>query len=1585
MVVVKEDDWKSATDPEFWAEAEEDPSASASAAAADAERDQRSAAASILRVLGDHRAPEGAPWTHLVACNDQLTWRARVTQAMDAAALYERCSEAYASNGVSVLERRLSGMLRLSVEVVLRCVPGADDTALLVHIARGFAAVWWFPEDERAEAYRRHRLACLVLREDLPAGDRGREGHLSRVWLHWPGLVVGRDQAGVAHLHVPPDLQSLLVPDGDVRAIRMRGLGTHEPMYGTPCAPDEALGLPSCCMLVRMVIDGDGQAHRNWAQWCACESQSLAAAHWCIGQGHRWNAMSATQAAHMVGLLASINPLGAPLMVRQSGDGRRAAVAGGAAIPEEQRELHDWLVMAVVALCDAAARLSAEELRRVGALLYVASGGADWGLAVWMILWGGVATGSNDSTDAVVDAVMEVDRDAKEGDHDQPPVAMRYCHHRSVPVGRQSELLGEWWALREVETAMDPQSLMLELLRDRLPPAQVRVFLDSVRAADHLERAHAVPHASAAEHVLRTMGSLTHRDLARFLHQELRCHVACVSAAGVRSGGNWYVYRPSQHRWAFDPDGTEVLRLCVRVLDREVRNLRRIVHAEASAPATAEREVRPPSGPAAGGANAGRTGSTGGGSAAGGGGGSAALAFLVNFPGDARTQMDLARTLLVHLDTVVGDVRWMHSLVRALAECCHREGFGERLDTRHPHLIPFSNGVLDLDARRLRPGRASDLVMRGPAYAWEDYGADDITLRELERMLCRIFPDTTLRDFFLRVGASILRRRNRYKHFYIFTGNTNGGKSLLLSLLKQALGPLCGQMAIAALTSREADPSGHTDYLARTHGLALVLCHEPDSGSQCLLGERIKVMTSDTDDLTVREIYGRTRDMPITWKLALVCNTPPAYQTLDAAVLARTKYVPFESSFVAPGQCAATIDGQYQQRRFPMRDIPLGEQQQLARRLMAALWAAHCANGMHRQDYCLETPPRVLMEADRHLSELQALRGYLASFLRPCSSWPNGVLSDRMHTVALGAARTIVSRHREWLAANADRFAAACPPAWEELSDGHGDRDPAVVGSPGWVRVQSVHLLRATLLQTDRNAFTGMERIADVQKAIKEGNTLCVYTDYMREVYHEHITFRVSYIDLRGVVHHFHRHQQQQRTHPGRGALHNNANTLPSARREAGAFGDPDNDAPVPAPSTPAPTPAPSTPASAPVPAPLSAGQRLLQRKQQEEQLRKQHEEELRKHYEERLQRQEERLRQQRAREQQQQQQQQQNGISLHTRMRLDPTLVIALAAETARCDIDHSHFVFGHVLLGNAGPMCDNNDSTHLMLDRALIRLNRDWFRRFRTPMPYPAVVDPAEMLESINRVSSFIDDRATQEAVRAARKQRLDAVRATVAAAMAADPGETEAQHAARVERRAREVSGLHPIDDTWYLPLDLEACDETLWGCDRIAAGAEGGAEEGDTPLPAPDWIRLRICDKPGTYSLFPTIATFPARFAVNYHQPMVPPPAWTMPDAVAATDVTPQSVANPHDANTAQMLLNAWNVFRGAKQREAANSSRILRDEYGYTGVGKHPAMVPAPDAHPVVRRRVAAENRLDWYLGEDSELSLDAVDSAASGR
>lgn len=245
------------------------------------------------------------------------------------------------------------------------------------------------------------------------------------------------------------------------------------------------------------------------------------------------------------------------------------------------------------------------------------------------------------------------------------------------------------------------------------------------------------------------------------------------------------------------------------------------------------------------------------------------LSFMVNFPLYRANPGALHRAAVVHLDSAINDMRQIQSVLRALALLVLREDFAGRLDVENENVIPFANGVLDVQHLVLRPGRPEDLVMRGPTYAWRDYPAGDASVVELEHILTTLFPDRSIRDFMLDVGASLLRKRNRHKHFYILTGNTNGGKSLYLSLLKHAFGTLYGVLPLAALTGRQGDPSSHNDYLARTQGFCLCVANEPDSATQHIYPDAAKVLTSDSDRIIVRELYGSSREMVITTRGAL--------------------------------------------------------------------------------------------------------------------------------------------------------------------------------------------------------------------------------------------------------------------------------------------------------------------------------------------------------------------------------------------------------------------------------------------------------------------------------------------------------------------------------------------------------------------------------------------------------------------------------------------------------------------------------------------------------------------------------------------
>ena len=139
---------------------------------------------------------------------------------------------------------------------------------------------------------------------------------------------------------------------------------------------------------------------------------------------------------------------------------------------------------------------------------------------------------------------------------------------------------------------------------------------------------------------------------------------------------------------------------------------------------------------------------------------------------DTREQLNTDKRSLV-----MGDVRHTQSVVRYLGKLMTNRSFPDQLDVRYDCLIPFANAVLDLDRLCLRNGRPDDMIMRGPTYPWVDYAATDPDTEELERMLSQTFTDNEVLQFFLQLGGTLLRRRNRFKHFYVFTGawGTFGG------------------------------------------------------------------------------------------------------------------------------------------------------------------------------------------------------------------------------------------------------------------------------------------------------------------------------------------------------------------------------------------------------------------------------------------------------------------------------------------------------------------------------------------------------------------------------------------------------------------------------------------------------------------------------------------------------------------------------------------------------------------------------------------------------------------------------------------
>ena len=442
----------------------------------------------------------------------------------------------------------------------------------------------------------------------------------------------------------------------------------------------------------------------------------------------------------------------------------------------------------------------------------------------------------------------------------------------------------------------------------------------------------------------RMYGTLTHLDIANYIYIHIRGKAV---STGNQRYSTWYVFDERQHRWVYDPSGSMV----VQMIRRELTVLSDRCHRLSMQ--QEDREYQKPKDK---------------------------LSVMLMYPKNG-SYNDIMKEITLHLKYSGGDIHQNTALAKALSSYAFDQFFHEKLDTTVDNLIPFNNGVLDVSTGVLDKGKAMQYLCKGPGYDYREYDASDRCVRQMEMILTKIFPNHEIRLFALDVLASVLQKKNRFKHFYIISGGTNAGKSLLLAILRDALGELFCTIPVTALTCRESDPSNHTDYLARTRGCNMVVCNEPDATSQTLLPDQIKKFTSDTDKIPVREIYGSTHQMVITWKLFMACNAIPQISAIDTAAYDRTKVIPCISTFTDETR---TDEEEFRVHIFKAnRNIDPSHQKELGKALMSILVKHFVSRRVNDGHFRMQVPTVVRLHTDNYMSDLQKFRMFVKSFVFP--------------------------------------------------------------------------------------------------------------------------------------------------------------------------------------------------------------------------------------------------------------------------------------------------------------------------------------------------------------------------------------------------------------------------------------------------------------------------------------------------------------------------------------------------------------------------------------------------------------------------
>lgn len=206
-------------------------------------------------------------------------------------------------------------------------------------------------------------------------------------------------------------------------------------------------------------------------------------------------------------------------------------------------------------------------------------------------------------------------------------------------------------------------------------------------------------------------------------------------------------------------------------------------------------------------------------------------------------------------------------------EVFYNKKFRDKLDN-NPTLFPFNNGVYDLNLNIFRPCSPEDFISKtAPINYNQNLDENDDKVHSVYSFLEKVFPDKSIRQYFLDISSDIFLGGNHQKHVYFWTGEGDNGKSVTQTMFDKMLGPLAIKFNTTVLTGKKVQSGSANPELARAGGgVRLATLEEPNSDEQINIG--ILKNLSGNDTYYARDLFERGkegREICPMFKLFFVC------------------------------------------------------------------------------------------------------------------------------------------------------------------------------------------------------------------------------------------------------------------------------------------------------------------------------------------------------------------------------------------------------------------------------------------------------------------------------------------------------------------------------------------------------------------------------------------------------------------------------------------------------------------------------------------------------------------------------------------
>lgn len=253
-------------------------------------------------------------------------------------------------------------------------------------------------------------------------------------------------------------------------------------------------------------------------------------------------------------------------------------------------------------------------------------------------------------------------------------------------------------------------------------------------------------------------------------------------------------------------------------------------------------------------------------------------------------------------------IQYKKSILEEAKNLFYDEYFFERLD-ENKDIIGFNNGVYDLKLNEFRMGRPDDYLTKSTGCDYIEWNENRKTSKDIIEFFRKIFPDESVRNYFLTVLSTCVSGENKEEKAYFETGTGSNGKSVTQDLIKAALGEYFMVCPCTILTRKSNASNQASPELARMKGIRIAYFQEPDTGETINVG-KLKELTGN-DTFPARALHQDMIEIKPQFKLFLTCNELPKIPSADGGTWRRIRVIPFKAKFVEKKDLDPDVAYQY--------------------------------------------------------------------------------------------------------------------------------------------------------------------------------------------------------------------------------------------------------------------------------------------------------------------------------------------------------------------------------------------------------------------------------------------------------------------------------------------------------------------------------------------------------------------------------------------------------------------------------------------------------------------------------------------------